>query len=85
VSYKVEFSRSADRELWSVIEPFRGKLFRAIKALGIEPRPTGCKKLAGHKNAWRIRMGNYRILYTIDDRVRIVRVESVGDRMDVYR
>jgi mRNA interferase RelE/StbE len=85
VSYKVELSRSADRELWSIIEPFPGKLFRAIKALGIAPRPVGCKKLAGHKNAWRIRVGNYRILCTIDDHVRIVRVESVGDRKDIYK
>ena len=85
MSYKVELSRSADRELWRIIDPFRSRLFKAIKGLGQEPRPSGCKKLAGHKNAWRIRIGNFRVLYTIDDVVRIVRVESVGDRKDVYR
>jgi len=85
VSYTVELSRSADRELWKVHEPLRTKLFRAIKALGKDPRPSGCMKLVGTTDAWRIRVGSYRILYTIQDRLRIVRVESVGDRKDVYR
>lgn len=85
MSYDVELSRSADRELWNVHEPLRSKLFRAIKALGNEPRPPGCRKLVGTTDAWRIRVGSYRILYTIQDRLRIVRVESVGDRKDIYR
>ncbi|HMQ74643.1 MAG TPA: type II toxin-antitoxin system RelE/ParE family toxin [Flavobacteriales bacterium] len=85
MSYAVELSRSADRELWKVPEPLRTRLFRAIKALGINPRPAGCRKLTGTTDAWRIRVGSYRILYTIQDRLRIVRVESVGDRKDVYR
>lgn len=85
MSYRVELSRSADRELWHVHEPLRTRLFKAIKALGDEPRPSGCKKLIGSKDGWRIRVGSYRILYTIQDVLRIVRVESVGDRKDVYR
>jgi len=85
VSYTVELSRSADRELWKVPEPLRTKLYRSIKGLGEEPRPAGCKKLQGTKDGWRIRVGSYRILYTIQDVLRIVRVESVGDRKDIYR
>ena len=85
MSYKVELSRSADRELWRIVEPFRTRLFMAIKGLAVEPRPIGSKNLAGHKGAWRIRVGNFRVLYTMDDVVRVVRVESVGDRKDVYR
>lgn len=85
MSYTVELARSADRELWRVPEPMRTKLFRTIKAPGNDPRPSGCKKLQGTKDGWRIRVGSFRILYTIQDVLRIVHVESVGDRKDVYR
>lgn len=85
MSYRVVLSRSADRELWRLVEPFRTKVFRAIKQLGTDPRPAGCKKLTGMANAWRIRVGNHRVLHTINDGVRVVRVESVGDRKDIYR
>ena len=85
MSYTVELARSADRELWKVPEPMRTKLFRTIKALGVEPRPPGCKKLQGTKDGWRIRVGSFRILYSVQDVLRIVRVESAGDRKDVYR
>ncbi|MBS1568255.1 MAG: type II toxin-antitoxin system RelE/ParE family toxin [Bacteroidetes bacterium] len=85
MSYRVELARSADRELWRLPEPYRTKVFRVIKQLGEVPRPNGCKKLKGSKDAWRIRLGPYRILYTVQDVLRIVRVESVGDRKDVYK
>ncbi len=85
MNYEVELARSAERELWRIPEPTRTRLFREIKKLGMDPRPPGCKKLVGHKNGWRLRVGNYRILYTIKDVLRIVRVESIGDRKDVYR
>ena len=85
MSYQVELARSADRELWRLPEPYRSKIFLEIKALGEDPRPKGCKKLKGAKDAWRIRFGPYRVLYTIKDALRVVRVESVGDRKDVYK
>lgn len=85
MSYSVELARSAERELWRIPEPARSKIYRSIRSLTDDPRPTGSKKLVGHKNGWRLRIGNYRVLYTIRDVVRIVRVESVGHRKDVYR
>ncbi len=85
MSYRVELARSADRELWRLPEPYRSKIFREIKTLAEEPRPKGCKKLKGTKDAWKIRIGPYRVLYTIQDILRVVRVESVGDRKDVYK
>lgn len=85
MSYSVELTRSADRELWKVPEPLRSRLFRSIKALGEEPRPAGCKKLVGSKDGYRVRVGSYRILYSIQDKLCIVRIESVGDRKDIYR
>ena len=85
MSYTVELSRSADRELWRIPEPYRTRLFRVIKSLSNDPRPSGCIKLKGTSDAWRLRVGPYRILYTVQDRLRIIRVESVGDRKDIYR
>lgn len=57
----------------------------AIDALAIDPRPSGVKKLAGEKSAWRIRVGDYRITCEIFDRVLVVLVVGVGHRGDAYR
>ncbi|MGH9101893.1 MAG: type II toxin-antitoxin system RelE family toxin [Acidimicrobiales bacterium] len=56
-------------------------------ALGLadDPRPRGCEKLAGMADAWRIRSGNYRVVYTIDDHVQVVTITRVGHRREVYR
>ncbi len=48
------------------------------------PRPPGCKKLTGHQDIWRIRVGDYRVLYTVDDAEMIVRVSRIAHRRDVY-
>ncbi|MCL4283265.1 MAG: type II toxin-antitoxin system RelE/ParE family toxin [Flavobacteriales bacterium] len=50
-----------------------------------DPRPPGCKKLTGHKDLWRIRIGNYRVIYFIGDQIKLVRVEKVSDRKQAYR
>ena len=55
-----------------------------IQALAENPRPPGCKKLAGSKHDWRIRVGEYRVLYEIDDKAKVVRVMRVRHRRDVY-
>jgi mRNA interferase RelE/StbE len=57
----------------------------AILALATNPRPDGCRKLAGSKSDWRIRVGDYRVVYEIADEVRIVRVNRVRHRREVYR
>lgn len=56
-----------------------------IKALAEEPRPSGCEKLSGMRDAWRIRSGNYRIVYRVDDAADVVTVTRVGHRREVYR
>jgi mRNA interferase RelE/StbE len=62
------------------------RIYKAIAALGTDPRPPGCKKLKGaHSISWRIRVGAYRIIYVIDDGIRIVEVREVGHRKDIYR
>ena len=61
------------------------KIYDAIKSLEVDPRPNGVKKLAGNEGSYRIRVGNYRIVYEIDDDVVIVTVTEVDDRKNVYR
>ena len=56
----------------------------AIGALGEDPRPAGCRKLAG-RDGWRIRIGQYRVIYEIKDTIRVVTVLDVGHRRDIYR
>lgn len=56
----------------------------ALRALAEEPRPAGCKKLQG-REGWRIRVGDYRVLYTIDDAQKTVEVVHIGHRRDIYR
>lgn len=60
------------------------RIIAAIRSLAEEPRPSGVKKLTG-REAWRIRVGNYRIIYEIHDQALIVLVVSIGHRQDVYR
>jgi len=55
-----------------------------LEHLGAVPRPPGCKKLRGGDKEWRIRVGDYRIVYTIDDRARTVEVTRIAHRGDVY-
>jgi len=58
---------------------------KSIEELSVDPRPAGCKKLKGNNgNLWRMRVGNYRIIYIVDDIVRIVNVRKIGHRKDVY-
>lgn len=83
--YAITFARSARRELEKFPPAVVERLFPAIEALGNTPRPFACKKLRGPGGFWRIRVGNYRILYSIDDGSRLVDIIAVGDRKDIYR
>jgi mRNA interferase RelE/StbE len=60
-------------------------VLRAAESLAIDPRPPGCRKLHGGDNAFRIRVGDYRVVYTVDDAVLIVAIERVRHRGEVYR
>ncbi len=84
--YRLVAKASAAKEL-GVVEPrkLRQRLVTAIAALAENPRPAGCEKLAGAEDAYRIRQGDYRAVYTIDDRARVVRVVKAGHRREVYR
>jgi mRNA interferase RelE/StbE len=61
------------------------RVLRALAALETNPRPPQSRKLAGHENLWRLRVGDWRIIYTIEDERLIVIIVGVGHRGDVYR
>lgn len=82
----MRIARDAERDIASLHTAVVPRVFKAIKALALDPRPAGCKKLKGvQAESWRIRVGAYRILYVIDDGIRIVEVREVGHRKDIYR
>ena len=82
--YAITFARSARKELESFDAPIVKRLVPKIEALAKEPRPTGCRKLKGEKNLWRIRVGMYRIVYAVYDDERRVDVVAVRHRSKAY-
>lgn len=84
--YRVRVLAYARRELDKLPEPTKPRVLRAIRALALEPRPSGARLLAGTRRpTWRIRIGDYRILYEIHADELIVLVLGAGHRRDVYR
>lgn len=84
-TYRVELRPSASKQLEKLTPPDRPRVLRRIKALEVDPRPPGCQKLAGEDDLWRVRAGDYRIVYEIIDERLIVTVVRIGHRSDVYR
>ena len=83
-SYKVLIKRSAAKEIEDLPLRDRRRVVSRIASLGTEPRPHGCEKLSG-QDRYRIRQGDLRILYEIDDREESVMIVKIGHRRDVYR
>ncbi|MEY2857269.1 MAG: hypothetical protein RLZZ74_1581 [Cyanobacteriota bacterium] len=84
MSYEISILRRAYKELAKLPQRDCKKVNIAINNLAINPRPSGCKKLKG-RPAWRIRVGDYRIIYEISDQKLIIVVVDVGHRRDIYR
>ncbi len=82
--YSVEIKPSAQKELDALDDPLFARIDRKILALSDNPRPTGCKKLRGYRDLWRIRAGDRRVVYIIDDDAKIVTVTRIAHRRDVY-
>ena len=83
--YKITFKKSAAKELVNLPAKVVKNISPPINKLSENPRPDGCKKLKGtHDGAWRIRIGDYRVLYIIEDSVRIIDIQKVGHRKDIY-
>lgn len=84
MSYAVELTRSAARELGRVAEPYHSAITGALRGLERDPRPDGCKKLSGTKNLYRIRIGPHRAV-EVTDKIKLVSVERIAHRKDAYR
>ena len=84
MSYRVILSSQAHRDLDRFYGEVHKRLLSAIKQLSENPRPNDCRKMQGTVNEWRIRVGEYRIIYTIDDSERKILVIRMGHRQNVY-
>ncbi|MEK6525383.1 MAG: type II toxin-antitoxin system RelE/ParE family toxin [Nitrospirota bacterium] len=82
--YTLRVRRSAEKELDRLPESIHERLSRRILGLEDNPRPQGAKKLS-NREEYRLRVGQYRVLYTIDDEHKIVEIVAVGHRREVYR
>jgi mRNA interferase RelE/StbE len=82
--YALTFRPAALRALRKLDRQTAERIKAATEALKDDPRPPGSKMLTGAHGVWRIRIGDYRVVYTIDDQRRIVRVAAAGHRRDVY-
>jgi mRNA interferase RelE/StbE len=84
MAYEVLILRGAQKELADLPEKPYMRVCNAIRRLSENPRPTGCTKLAG-REGWRIRVGDYRLIFEIDDKKKSVTILHIGLRRDIYR
>ena len=82
--YSVVLTRSAEKSLARLPAYVTKTIVNLLVSLQDNPRPVGSKKLKGYKNFWRVRVGNYRIIYAIDDIILLVDVRELGQRKDIY-
>ena len=84
--YRLIIKPSASKELQAITDKDTLlRLIERIKLLQVQPRPSGSEKLAGRLSLYRVRQGNYRDIYSVDDQSRVVDIVKVGHRRDVYR
>lgn len=84
-TYRVLLERGVEKDLARLSSEIHARVIAGIQALAANPRPPGCRKLVGGKSDWRIRVGDYRVIYEIGDEIRVVRVNRVRHRREVYR
>ena len=82
--YRVELKPSARKELTRLPSHLIARIMPRLENLAFNPRPPGCKKLQGGENEWRIRVGDYRVVYTIDDTKLLVEVTRIRHRSEAY-
>ena len=82
--YAITIKRKAQKSLIKIPEPHQSRIIKSIKKLAANPHPVQSKKLTG-RNAWRIRIGNYRVIYEISNNKLLILVLHIGDRKDIYK
>ena len=83
--YKVSLARSARKQLFALDPAVAQRIVSRLEALAENPRPPGCVRLQGARHLWRVRVGDYRIVYEIDESTRMVDVSIIRHRRDAYR
>jgi mRNA interferase RelE/StbE len=83
--YEIEFSRESEKTLDHLDVKSAVRIVKAIKKLATQPKPIGCRKLVGSDNDYRIRIGDYRVIYKIKSSVLMIFVIRIGHRKDIYR
>jgi mRNA interferase RelE/StbE len=83
--YRIEYGRAALREIDRLPLPIKARIIAAIEALAVDPRPAGTRKMVGTANGYRIRVGDYRVLYEIEDDRLLIAVIKVARRDQAYR
>jgi mRNA interferase RelE/StbE len=85
VKYALEIKASAQKELDALDDKIFARIDPKILALADNPRPAGCKKLKGYQDQWHVRVGDWRIVYLIDDAAKLVSVMRIAHRREVLR
>ncbi|MBI5882834.1 MAG: type II toxin-antitoxin system RelE/ParE family toxin [Elusimicrobia bacterium] len=85
MSYRIEFAPSAARAFKKLDRSVRERIIPKIDALVVNPRPHGAEKLAGVENRYRLRVGDYRVIYAIEDGLRLVIIAVIAHRRESYR
>ena len=85
MSFRILFAKSAEKTFLGLDRDIQRRIARAIESLGENPRPSGCVKLQGESDLYRIRAGDWRIVYATQDRKLIVLVLKIGHRREIYR
>ena len=84
-SYSIEISRTAEKQLKKLPKDEQQRVATAITALGLDPYPQGSRKLMGYDDVFRIRIGRYRVLYSVSAQKLLIIILKIGHRKDVYR
>lgn len=86
MKYQIIFTKKAVKEVKQLRKTDIPRIIEKAESLGHNPRPEGSKKLVGSKeDLWRVRVGDYRIIYLIEEEIKIVKVTKIGHRKDIYR
>jgi mRNA interferase RelE/StbE len=83
-SYRIEWKRSATQELRRLPREIVGRILKAVEQLSTDPYPSGVRKLAGSEHTYPIRVGDYRIIYSILASALLIEIIQVGHRRDIY-
>lgn len=83
--YEIYLEHKTERDLKQLPQVIFNRIITDIKSLANNPRPSTCRKIIGSKNDWRIRVGDYRVIYEVDDQAKVIKVMRIKHRREAYR